>query len=132
MFWFSFFLKEELTADVDDQTSMQNKYNKNEYLQSRFTGGFYQPPFAQQQPQNARLFLGGAIANPFLRTATFTVTSTLSITSVQPCIPVAQFLISPAGTTLSAACRRRKRQTLEAFDASEDTQFLIQPSKTKQ
>jgi hypothetical protein len=106
-----------------------NKQNIDEYPQSRFTG-FYQPSFSQQQ-QNARLFFGGAIANPFMRTATFTVTSTLSVTSVQPCISAAQFSTS-AGTTFSAACRRRKRQTLEAFDPSEDTQFLIHPSKTNQ
>jgi hypothetical protein len=99
----------------------------NDYAdpQSRFKG-FYQPPM----PQNPRFFFGGGIVNPFLKTATFTLTSTVNITSVQVCIPVAQFT-APASTI---ACRRKKRQVLDSFDAfdSEHAQFPVIPSKTQQ
>jgi hypothetical protein len=61
------------------------------------------------------------------KTATFTLTSTLSLTAVQSCIAAAKFLDDAAKAT---ACRR-KRGILE--NAPEDTQFIaIDPSETQQ
>jgi hypothetical protein len=60
------------------------------------------------------------------KTATFTLTSTLSLTTVQSCIAAAKFKDDAAKAT---ACRR-KRGILEI--EPEETQFEIDPTETLQ
>lgn len=66
------------------------------------------------------------IASLLTKTATFTVTSSLSLTSIKSCIAAAKFVDAVAQAT---ACRR-KRDILD--NSTEDLQFSIIPSETKQ
>ncbi|XP_057369330.1 uncharacterized protein LOC130690333 [Daphnia carinata] len=77
-------------------------------------------PKYQYRPQE-RLFVN------FAKTATFTVTSSLSITSIQSCIAAAKFLDDAAK---SKACRR-KREILDV-SGQESTQFPVIPSKIQE
>ncbi len=63
-----------------------------------------------------------------MKTITFTFTSSLTFTSVQSCIPSAQF--SPGSADV--ICRRKRRELVEADQGiksdDEMTQFAITPS----
>jgi hypothetical protein len=110
-------------------------------VQSRIKGfssnfnGFsrYRPsPSFNDQQQNARFFFNlattaGANNNgifnniPFLKTATFTLTSTLTVASIQSCVPATQVVAAPV------ACRRKRNE----FDFPEEEDLLsIVPSET--
>ena len=91
--------------------------NGNEYHQSRISG----VSDAQQQ-QNARFFF-----NPNRNGVT--VTATLTIATVQSCIPADQLAAN------APACRRKRRHVRELDDSpipsdEDDTQFPIDPSET--
>ncbi|KAI9559263.1 hypothetical protein GHT06_016052 [Daphnia sinensis] len=78
---------------------------------------------------DARLFLLGGDStfdNPFWKTITLTLMSTVNVTRVQPCLPAGQF----TGGSANVICQRKKRIALEDSPAiSEDSQFAIHPSK---
>lgn len=111
----------------------EDSVDEDNYLdvQSRFKGlSRFRPSFSQQNP---RFFLsyisGGSSVNPFARTVTFTLTSTINITSVQTCISAALFKDAAAQ---NLACRR-KREILDSHDENEDdNQFFISPTETQQ
>ncbi|XP_057369325.1 uncharacterized protein LOC130690329 isoform X2 [Daphnia carinata] len=79
---------------------------------------------------NPRFFINyyTNVASLLTKTATFTVTSSLSLTSIQSCIAAAKFLDDAAK---SKACRR-KREIIDNAPHSEDLQFAIIPSQTQQ
>lgn len=103
----------------------------DDYVQSRSKGSL--------RPQNPRLDLAPAstINNPFIRTATFTLTSTVSLTSVQSCIDQGDFAINVVailGLSVTAPpCRRRKRDIQDSSDEmTGDIQFPLDPMETQQ
>lgn len=79
---------------------------------------------------NPRFFINyyTNVASLLTKTATFTVTSSLSLTSIQSCIAAVKFLDDAAKTK---ACRR-KREILDNVPHPEDLQFAIVPSQTQQ
>ena len=82
-------------------------------------------------PANPRFFLwasASTIANPFWKTITFTVTSSVGLTKVQSCIPAGNFVDQAAQAT---NCRRR-RDILDPDALTDDAQFPINASKTQQ
>jgi hypothetical protein len=82
-----------------------------------------QDSFYNQQSNPRFIYTFGNTAsfyNPFFRTATFTVTSTLTLASIQSCVP--SFQVTPG----AVACRR-KRNEIEDFAGE---QFSIVPSET--
>ncbi|KZS01001.1 Uncharacterized protein APZ42_002479 [Daphnia magna] len=92
-----------------------------EDVQSRTKELSLSRPKYQYRPQE-RFFVN------YAKTATFTVTSSLSLTSIQSCIAAAKFLDDAAKTK---ACRR-KREILDLLPGPEFTQFPIIPSKIKE
>ncbi|XP_046638416.1 uncharacterized protein LOC124316482 [Daphnia pulicaria] len=80
-------------------------------------------PIRQQQDQQQR-FLISYVNN--LMTKTLTLTSSLTLTSIQSCIAAAKFVDAAAKKT---QCRR-KRALLDSNNA-EDTQFAIVPTETQ-
>ncbi|XP_046459120.1 uncharacterized protein LOC124205689 isoform X2 [Daphnia pulex] len=95
----------------------------------------FRPSFLQPKPQkdDPRFLINLASPNLITRkvkTITFTLTSSLTFTSVQSCIPSAQFYTGAA----DIACRRKRRggivAPLDALDISkpEDTEFAITPT----
>ncbi|XP_057369261.1 uncharacterized protein LOC130690271 [Daphnia carinata] len=88
-------------------------------------------PLERRVQDNQRfLFAATSFSNPFWRTITFTITSTVNITNTQNCIPSSLFF---AGST-SVSCRRKKRGILiDSSDAPEEnSQFPVNPSKPQQ
>lgn len=86
------------------------------------------PNYLNDPAMNARflfnLFAGtsNTFNNPLLKTATFTVTQTLSLTSVVRCVPIDQVVANPP------TCARRRRHS---FDSDiEGEQYSINPSET--
>jgi hypothetical protein len=82
------------------------------------------PVFANR-PQNQRFLFNYILSSLRTTTATFTATSSLTLTVVQSCIAAAKFKDDAAKTT---ACRR-KRDLLD-FNP-EDAQFVIAPTETQ-
>lgn len=64
------------------------------------------------------------LTNPFFKTATFTVSSTITVSSLVRCIPAAKF---PNVAAQKTPCRR-KRSSLELRETPE-IQFIIAPSE---
>jgi hypothetical protein len=83
---------------------------------------FLQDSFYNQQAHPRFLYnFGSAIFyNPFFKTATFTLTSTVTQASIQNCVPSLQ-------VTAGAAACRRKRNKIQDFVAEP---FSIVPSET--
>ena len=75
-----------------------------------------------------RFFFGtsATITNPFLKTATFTVSSTVTATTAVKCIVAGDF---SAGSS-TKACRRKRRVLPELLDKLED-QSSISPSEAE-
>ena len=70
-----------------------------------------------------RFFYSTTINNPFFKTATFTLTSTVTtLASIALCVPSNNLAAVPAPT-----CAGRKKREIED---SEDNQFPIAPSET--
>ena len=82
------------------------------------------PLFPKRPAQDQRFLLSYIISSLRKTTATFTVTSSLTLTSVQSCIAAANFVDAAAQTT---ACRR-KRDLLDPNP--QDNQFAIVPTET--
>ena len=81
--------------------------------------------FYQQNNKNngGRFFGSTTINNPFIKTATFTLTSTVTtVGSIVTCVPANNLAAVPAPT-----CAGRKRRHSESEDSD---QFPISPSKT--
>jgi hypothetical protein len=92
--------------------------------QSRINGiSRYRPRPSFQDQQNARFLFNlfatttGTFNNPLLKTATFTSTQTLSLTSVVNCVPAVQVAPVPVN------CRRKRNDDNDDFDS-------ITPSET--
>jgi hypothetical protein len=99
--------------------------------QSRIKGiSRYRPRPSFQDQQNARFLFNlfasttGTFNNPLLKTATFTLTQTLSLVSIVNCVPANNF--APG---VPPACRR-KRSDENDGETAEDDQFPIIPSET--
>ncbi len=88
--------------------------------------GNKQPQVKQEELDPRFLFWqSSTITNPFYKTATLTVTSSVNLTSVQSCIPSAQFAGAAAQNT---RCRRKRK--IEFF-TNDDEQFPIIPTETQ-
>ena len=107
----------------------QNEYGDTQSRNRGFAGvsssfgGFrrYRPSFYNERP-DGRFFLNFGNSNRLLKTATFQLTSTVTLTTVSRCVPLIQFAVSPP-----PACRR-KRSVIN--DAEDVDQFIIDPSET--
>jgi hypothetical protein len=84
---------------------------------------FLQDSFYKQQAHPRFLYNFGSASfyNPFFKTATFTLTSTLNMLSIQNCVPA--FQVSP----VPVACRRKRHDEIQDFTGE---QFSIVPSET--
>lgn len=98
--------------------------------QSRIKGFNRLRPFFQHkaQQQSPRVVVNLATRTNFLnkvKTITFTLTSTVTFTSVKSCIPSNHFYVGAADKT----CRRKRRSIVEDEEIdSVETQFAIAPS----
>jgi hypothetical protein len=98
--------------------------------QSRIKGlNRHRPLFPAKSPKDPRVVINLASQSNFftreVKTITFTMTSCVAITSVQSCIPSADFFTGAADKT----CRRKRRGIVEARGfRSEESQFAIVPS----
>ncbi|XP_057367426.1 uncharacterized protein LOC130688451 [Daphnia carinata] len=76
----------------------------------------------QQQQNGGRFFGSSTINNPFIKTATFTISSTVTtVGSIVTCVPANNLAAVPAPT-----CNGRKRRS----DDDENEQFPIVPTET--
>jgi hypothetical protein len=84
---------------------------------------FLQDSFYKQQAHPRFLYNFGSASfyNPFFKTATFTLTSTLNLLSIQNCVPAFQV------TSAAVACRRKRHNEIQDFTGE---QFSIVPSET--
>jgi hypothetical protein len=97
-------------------------------IQSRVKGisRYRTRPSYSNNDQKARFFfnlpngVSSSFNNPLFKTAFFTSTITLSLNSIQSCVPSTQIIANPP------VCRRR-RQFNHTFN---DEQFAIAPSET--
>ncbi len=101
--------------------------------QSRVNGiSRYRPRPSFQDQQNARFLFNlfasttGTFNNPLLKTATFTLTQTLTLASIVSCAPANNFLGN--AVPAPAACRRKRSD--ENDGDIEGDQFPITPSET--
>ena len=106
-----------LADDYDTPNSYYQPSNLNQQAQGRFF--FYRPNSNNNNNNNNNFY------NPFFKTATFTLTSTVTLAVVQSCVPATQLV---AG---APPCRR-KRHIADSSSASEDGQFSIVPSEIQQ
>ncbi|XP_057368339.1 uncharacterized protein LOC130689409 [Daphnia carinata] len=109
---------EDLNADLSDDGQTNNEVN-----------GQAQFPDSQQRVNvyrgfnEGRFFFSSKTNNPFFKTATFTLTSTVTtVSEIIRCVPVANLAVNPA-----PVCPGRKRR---GMDDSETYQFPITPSET--
>uniref|UniRef100_A0A0N8DDD5 Uncharacterized protein n=2 Tax=Daphnia magna TaxID=35525 RepID=A0A0N8DDD5_9CRUS len=110
---------EDLNVDLSDDGQTNDEVN----------GPAHQFPDSQQRVNVYRGFNGGrffyssTINNPFFKTATFTLTSTVTtLASIVICVPANNLAANPA-----PACAGRKRR---GMDDNETHQFPITPSET--
>lgn len=92
----------------DSYFSTENR-NKN-----KFAAQFH--PSANNVPEaDARFFFfnTATVSNPFLKTATYTLTSSVTLTNVRSCIVVGDFLNANAA---KVACRRRRKLLNSAIE----------------
>ena len=105
-----------LADDFDSTNSYYQPSNLNQQAEGRFF--FYKPNNNNNNANNN-------FNNPFFKTATFTLTSTVTLAVVQSCVPNAQLAV-PA-----PPCRR-KRDIADSSSGPEDDQFSIAPSEIQQ
>jgi hypothetical protein len=113
---------EDLSQDLAAEDVRQESETSDEFLdiQSRINGF---KSFANNHNAAGRFFYGSTINNPFYKTATFTISSTVTtVGSIVLCVPSNNLAAVPSPTCAG----RRKRES----DDSEDEQFPIAPSET--
>ncbi|XP_046645990.1 uncharacterized protein LOC124336283 isoform X2 [Daphnia pulicaria] len=108
----------------------QNVFSENEFPndQPRFKGFNRYRPSSVAYEQEPRFFfknVASAYSNVFDKTATFTLTSSVTLTTVETCIAAINILDAPKTTYC-----RRKRDFLG--DLADDFQFDIVPSRSEQ
>jgi hypothetical protein len=111
-----------LSQDLAAEDVRQDSETSDEFLdtQSRINGF---KSFANNHNAAGRFFYGSTINNPFYKTATFTISSTVTtVGSIVLCVPSNNLAAVPSPTCAG----RRKRES----DDSEDEQFPIAPSET--
>jgi hypothetical protein len=121
--------------DIDQDDEFNDIQSRIKGFSSNFNGlNRYRPSPSLNDQQSARFFFNWANTgnnannnnnnfnnyNPFFKTATFTLTSTLTLASFQTCVPSLQVSAVPV------ACRR-KRSEIEDITAE---QYPINPSET--
>ena len=106
-------------------------------VQSRTKGfGRYRPSFVnQKQSLSPRFFYsflnGNSLANPFLKTVTFTSTSTVTLATVQSCI--SSSLVVTGSSNVSCRRKRARGEIAELPEEASDYQFsTINPSDVQQ
>ncbi len=118
---------------MDVIESVNNLDAEDEFpdAQSRIKGFNRLRPFLQNMAQQrSRVVVNLASRTNFLnkvKTITFTLTSGVTFSSVQSCIPSNHFYVGAADKT----CRRKRRANVEDQGSgieSEETQFVITPS----
>lgn len=101
-------------------------------IQSRIKGAsrYKTRPSYSNNDQKARFFfnfpnngVSSTFNNPLFKTAFFTSTITLSLNSIQSCVPANQIIANPG------SCRRRRRQ-YNHTTYNDEEQFSIAPSET--
>ncbi|KAI9562587.1 hypothetical protein GHT06_010041 [Daphnia sinensis] len=115
----TYFKNEELNPDVlISSAESQNDEEDFESLDTQARIKFYQ----QQQKNAGRFFGSSTINNPFVKTATFTISSTVTtVGSIVTCVPANNLAAVPAPT-----CNGRKRRS----DDEDNEQFPIVPTQT--
>jgi hypothetical protein len=124
-----------LNGETDEGQDYVEDDGLNEYadIQSR-NGGFprvsssfggfssyRRPSFYNINPDGKFFFnIGNTNGNRLIKTATFQLTSTLTLTTITRCVPSIQFAVSPP-----PSCRRKRN----VMGDSEDDQFVIAPSE---
>lgn len=114
-------MADDYQDDFNAEEEYPDMHSRNKVAEIRYR------PFLNNQQQQ-RFFLNNFNSNfNSIRTKTisFTLTSTVSLTTVQSCIAAVKFVDDAAKTT---PCRR-KRDILE--NTQEDAQFVIAPSETQ-
>lgn len=124
-----FIQNEDLTFTGGDDGQNSNEEDEEEYqddypdIQSRIKWfkGFTHKGFNKNH--GGRFFYSSTINNPFYKTATFTITSTVTtLGSVVLCVPSNNLAAVPSPT-----CAGRKKREIED---SGDNQFPVAPSET--
>jgi hypothetical protein len=112
----------DLTELINEPNYVFNDGFPDAQSRIKSSNHFLQDSFYNQQahPRFIYNFGSASFYNPFFKTATFTLTSTLNILSIQNCVPSLQ--VSPG----PVACRR-KRHEIHDFTGE---QFSIVPSET--
>lgn len=118
------------------ETAISNEENGFPDTQSRIKGfGRYRPSFInQKQSLSPRFFYslinGNSLANPFVRTVTFTSTSTVTLATIQSCLSSSFFVTGSQNNK----CRRKRDENAELVSdiLDADSQFLISPSSIQQ
>lgn len=113
-------------ADTDSTKEENDASNSYPVIQSRNTAGFKNPTLQDEQKPRF-IYFGGAstYTNPFFRTATFTLKSTISITTVQMCAPSSVF------ATGATTCRRKRSDSnLWIGEPAGHEQLYIAPTET--
>jgi hypothetical protein len=107
---------EEINGQADFIPADENEHVEYPDTQSRISA-------IKAFKNGGRLFYSSTINNPFFKTATFTLTSTVTtLASIVLCVPANNLVANPAPT-----CAGRKKREIED---SEDNQFPIAPSET--
>lgn len=116
----SYFKNEESNPDVII-SSAESPNNDDEDIES-WGPTQARIKFYQQQQNGGRFFGSSTINNPFVKTATFTISSTVTtVGSIVTCVPANNLAAVPAPT-----CAGRKRRS----DDDETEQFPIVPTET--
>lgn len=110
-----------------EPSNYQDYVDEDEYTDVNSRSKIYQqrrPVFAKE-PQEQRLLLN--YLSIIQKTATFTFTSSLTITSIQSCIAAAKFKDEAAKKSIC----RRKRDLMLDDSSQEEIQFAIVPTETQ-
>jgi hypothetical protein len=110
-------LRNDIEEDGDESADIMQSSGINPEIHR-----YWPRPSFQEDPY-ARFFnlfgsTTGTFNNPFLKTATFTATQTLSLTSVVNCVPSFQVALVPL------SCRRRRSDDHDDFDSIASSETL--------
>jgi hypothetical protein len=108
--------------DIEDDEEDEYPDSQSRIKWFKRYGGFHNKGFNNYY--DGRFLYSSTINNPFYKTATFTITSTVTtLGSLVICVPSNNLVAVPAPT-----CAGRKKREIE--DSAEDNQFPIAPSET--